>query len=359
MSSAADPVIRMLDANANRAREALRVMEDVARFVLDDGELSQAIKDLRHQLSAVMRELGIDDAMLLSARDTPGDVGTSNTNVGEANRPSLTAVVASAAGRFAEAMRTIEECAKLLRPGLSAWKLAEQCRYTGYELDRRLRLRLGHAARRQWRLCVLLTESLCTHSTWWRVAEASVAGGADCLQLREKSLDDHELLARARALVEFARPHGVAVVVNDRPDIALAAGADGVHVGQTDLPVAAVRAIAGWRLLVGVSTSNIEQARRARDDGADVCGVGPMFVSSTKLKPALSGVEYLRQYLAEPGVREIPHLAISGINHDNITLLAAAGCRGVAVSSLVCSSEDPEGACRRLVQAISSAGASG
>jgi len=348
----ADPVLRMLDANANRAREALRIMEDVARFVLDDRELSQAMKDLRHELSSVIRELGVDDAMLLSARDTPGDVGTTNTNSGEANRPTLAAVVASAAGRFAEAIRTIEECAKLLRPDVAAWKRAEQCRYAGYELDRRLRLRLGHAGRRQWRLCVLLTESLCTHSTWWRVAEAAVAGGADCLQLREKLVDDHELLARARALVEFARPHGVAVVVNDRADIALAAGADGVHVGQADLSVAAVRAIAGWRLLIGVSTSNIEQARRARDDGADVCGVGPMFVSSTKANPALSGVEYLRQYLAEPGVGAIPHLAISGINHTNIASLVATGCRGVAVSSLVCSSEDAESECRRLMQAM-------
>lgn len=331
-------------------------MEDVARFVLDDADLSQQLKDLRHELGAVVASLGIDAGELLTARDTVGDVGTANTSAGEATRRTLADVAGSAAGRFAEAVRSIEECAKLVAPATApaAWQRAEQCRYRGYDLDKQLRLRLGSSARRQWGLCVLLTESLCTHHTWWRVAESAVAGGADCIQLREKGLDDHELLARARALVEFARGHNVAVVINDRPDIAIAAQADGVHLGQTDLPVAAVRALAGFRLLVGVSTANIIQARRALADGADVCGVGPMFVSSTKPKPELSGLDYLRQYLAEPGVNRVPHLAISGITPATAKDLGAAGCKGIAVSSVVCGSEKPEQVCRDLLASLRS-----
>jgi thiamine-phosphate pyrophosphorylase len=333
-------------------------MEDIARFVLDDGELSQQLKDLRHELGAVVAALGLDAGELLTARDAAGDVGTANTSAGEAARATLADVAASAAGRFAEAVRAIEECAKLIAPAGStaAWQRAEQCRYRGYDLDKQLRLRLGSSARRQWGLCVLLTESLCTHHTWWRVAEAAVAGGAECLQLREKALDDHEFLARARALVDFGHAHNIAVVINDRPDIALAAHADGVHVGQTDLSVAAVRAVAGFRLLVGVSTANIVQARRAYADGADVCGVGPMFVSSTKPKPELSGIEYLRQYLAEPGVCRIPHLAISGITPATARELGSVGCKGIAVSSVVCGSEHPEQVCQELLAALRPSG---
>jgi len=349
-----DLVLRIIDANANRAREALRVMEDIARFVLDDAHLSQGLKELRHELGAVIGLLGVDAGQLLAARDTAGDVGTAISTGGEATRATLADVAAAAAGRFAEAVRSIEEAAKLIAAGgqSAAWQRAERCRYQGYDLDKRLRLRLGSRERRQWRLCVLLSEALCTHLTWWRVAEAAVAGGADCLQLREKALDDHELLARARALVEFGRAHNVSIIINDRADIALAAHADGVHLGQSDLPVTAVRALAGFRLLVGVSTANIVQARRALADGADVCGVGPMFVSSTKPKPELSGIEYLRQYLAEPGVSRIPHLAISGITPATARELGAAGCKGIAVSSVVCGNERPEQVCRELLAAL-------
>lgn len=329
-------------------------MEDIARFVLDDGDLSHDLKGLRHGVGLVVASLGVDAGELLAARDTQGDVGTAISSEGEASRVTLSDIAASAAGRFAEAIRSIEECAKLMTPGGSSavWRQAEQCRYRGYDLDKRLRLRLGSRGRRQWGLCVLLSESLCTHRTWWRVAEAAVAGGADCLQLREKSLDDHELLSRSHALVEFGHAHNVSVLINDRVDIAIAARADGVHLGQTDMPVAAARAIAGFRLLIGVSTANIVQARRAQADGADMCGVGPIFASSTKPKPELSGVDYLRQYLAEPAVNRIPHLAISGITPATARELGLAGCKGIAVSSVVCGSEDPEQMCRDLLTSL-------
>lgn len=340
---------RIIDASANRAREALRVMEDAARFGLDDASLCADLKHARHALTAALEAAAAPlggPLALLASRDTPGDVGTSISTDRESSRAGLGEIAAAACARLTEALRSIEECAKVAAPAAAAQ--VEQLRYRAYELERRLMTALRAGRAPQWRLCVLITASLCAHHPWERVAQEAIDGGADCLQLREKELDGAELLARARRLVALARGRA-AVVVNDRPDIALLAGADGVHVGQSDLPVREIRRLAGDRLLVGVSTSNLEQARAAAAEGADLCGVGPMFPTTTKHKPTLAGPEYLRAYVEH--VR-LPHLAIGGITPENVGKLAAAGCRGVAVSSAVCAAQRPAEVCRALVEGL-------
>ncbi len=343
---------RMIDANLNRASEGLRMMEDVARFVLSSHDLAAECKGLRHALRGYAQSLagslqGFDSAALLASRDTPGDVGTGISTPTEYQRPTMAAVVSAAGARTAEALRVLEEAAKLAGAAAAA-KEAEAARYRTYDLHKRLALALGSGLARQWHLCVLITQSLCTHMPWQQVASHALAGGADCLQLREKTLDGGELLRRAGELVAIARPHGAAVFINDRPDIALLAGAEGVHVGQGDLPLSQVRRLAGARLLVGVSTGCLDEARAAAGEGADVCGVGPMFQTQTKHKPVLAGPRYLADYLADPQAGRVPHLAIGGIGPENVSQLARVGCRGVAVSSCVCSAADPAEVCRRL-----------
>ncbi len=339
-------VTRLIDANANRAREALRVMEDGARFLLDDAPLSGSIKSIRHDLADVMRSFAPDCVLF---RDTPADVGTAITTDAEMQRTTARDVVVAAGKRLSEALRSLEEYAKPLDAG--AARGFEALRYRGYEAERALVSAMGRPGRRQWTLCVIITEALCARP-WPEVASASIDGGADCIQLREKSLPDGELLARAKLLVEVCRQGGVSVIVNDRVDIALASGADGVHLGQDDLPVREARRMVGNRLLIGVSTANIGQAERARRDGADYCGVGPMFETMTKKKDVIAGVEYLREYLAhDPPLP--PHLAIGGITPGNVGQLAAAGVRGVAVSSCVCGSEDPASVCGALAERVS------
>lgn len=198
----------------------------------------------------------------------------------------------------------------------------------------------AHAAGRapQWRVCLLLTESSCRRP-WREVLAAAIAGGVDCVQVREKAMDGRALAARVREVIECARPRGVAVVVNDRADVALACGADGVHVGQGDLAAEDVRRVAGGALLVGVSTHSPTEAESAVAAGADLCGVGAMFASCTKPDVEPQGEAYLRTYLAR--FAHVPHLAIGGIEPGNVGRLAAAGCRGVAVSSVVCGADDP------------------
>ncbi len=150
----------------------------------------------------------------------------------------------------------------------------------------------------------------------------------------------------------------MSVVINDRPDIALLSGADAVHLGQTDLPIAAVRALGtptlrGGSLLIGVSTENLDQARAAAQSGADYIALGPMFPTTTKEKPRIAGPTYLRSYLADETLSPIPPHAIGGINPGTTApTLAAARCQGIAVSSYVCASQDPAAACADLLSSL-------
>ena len=332
-------VLRILDANANRAREALRVMEEAARFLLDDAALSGELKTLRHEFAEALATV----AGLEVWRDTPGDVGTTLSTPREQQRESVAQVVTAAGKRLSEALRALEEYGKAI-DGTFAGRI-EALRYRGYDIEHRLTIALGSGARQQWRLCVLISESLCAHHTWIDVAKSCIEGGADCLQLREKDMQAGELLTRTRQLVELAHPHGVSVIVNDRPDIALLGGADGVHLGQGDLPCVEARRLAGRQLLIGVSTHEIAHAERALRDGADYCGVGPMFETTTKHKPQLAGPEYLRQYRAWG---KLPQLAIGGVTPGNIHELIDVGAQGVAVSSCVCASKTPADVAREL-----------
>ena len=334
-------VQRILDANFNRAREALRVMEEAARFLLDDPALTQELKQLRHDLATALR--GVPG--LVEHRDTPGDVGVNATTDTEAQRGSTADVVVAAAKRLGEALRTMEEYAKTLPQADTVATTVETLRYRGYDLEQRLIRAMGSGQRRQWRLCLLLTESLCRRP-WREVLEAAIAGGADCVQVREKDEPAAALLERVREVVAITRPRGVSVIVNDRPDIALLAQADGVHLGQTDLPCRETRRLAGRQLLIGVSTSCIDEARQALADGADYCGVGPMFPTTTKHKDIIVGPAYLREFTAWG---KLPHLAIGGVTPDNVTELAQAGAGGVAVSAAICAADDPQAVARRLI----------
>ncbi|MCC6579446.1 MAG: thiamine phosphate synthase [Phycisphaeraceae bacterium] len=340
-------VYRILDANANRAREAMRVMEDAARFLLDDARLSEQVKSLRHDFATAIQPF----AGMIHDRDTPGDVGTAIEGAGEFHRADVSDVTQAAGKRLSEALRSIEEYSKTLgETGQTLARAAEQLRYRGYELERRLAIALGVGQRSiQWRLCLLLTESLCRHHPWPDVAKLAIDGGVDCIQLREKTMDAGPLLQRARQLIALARPRGVAVILNDRPDIALIAQADGVHLGQTDLPCAEARKLVGPKMILGVSTSKLDEAVQARRDGADYCGVGPMFPTTTKTKNVIVGPDYLRQYVAWNG---LPHLAIAGITPENVPVLAEAGARGVAVSSAICGAEQPDRVAREIVRQL-------
>ena len=253
----------------------------------------------------------------------------------------------AAGSRLTEALRVIEESAKTFDPNIAV--RIESLRYAGYDLDAMLQLRFGAADAPQWRVCVLLTQSLC-RLPWQDVLRQCIDGGADCIQVREKAVSDRERLRHARAVIDIARPAGVSILINDRADLALACAADGVHLGRDDMSILEVRRLAGTNLLIGASAHDLDEARQAIEAGADVCGVGAMFASTLKPDREPSGPAYLRQFI--DSFPSMPHLAIGGITPENIGTLIEAGVRGVAVSSCVCQSEDPGAAVAKLVEAI-------
>lgn len=337
-----DPA-RIIDANANRAREGLRVLEEIARFHLDDAELSGTLKQIRHDLVGEVEKLPISAAERLNARDTASDVGTEISTASEQERGSVDALAASGSARVSEALRVLEETAKLAGASGAGF---EALRYRLYEAERCLRLRLWTRAP-QWRLCVLISQSLCRR-TWQEVVEGALAGGADCIQLREKQMTGGELLDRARALVGLVFGRAT-VIINDRPDVALLSGADGVHLGRHDLPPGQVRRLARGRLMIGCSASTLEMARAAAAEGADYIGLGAMFATGSKESPVVVGPGLIREVLSDPEASRVPHLAIGGIGPHNVAQVYAEGARGVAVSSAVCSDPDPERICRAIL----------
>jgi thiamine-phosphate pyrophosphorylase len=179
--------------------------------------------------------------------------------------------------------------------------------------------------------------------------DAVLAGGCRLVQLREKSLPSVELYPIARALRSRCREAGCLFIVNDRVDLALAVEADGVHVGQDDLPAREARRLLRPGMLLGVSTHDELQACRARDDGADYVAVGSMFPTGSKPGFQLVGPELLRRVRPEIAV---PLVAIGGITVDNVAEVVRAGADAVAVISAVCAAPDPAGAARTFIERI-------
>ncbi|NTU68543.1 MAG: thiamine phosphate synthase [Chlorobiaceae bacterium] len=195
-------------------------------------------------------------------------------------------------------------------------------------------------------LCVITDEHRCPVE----LARMALEGGARMLQLRRKHASGRELFAWAIRIQELCRQHEAIFVVNDRLDIAMAMHADGVHLGQEDLPAATARALLGPEILLGVSVSNVEEAVKAHAEGADYLGLGHIFPTVSKEKPnpplGIPMIESVRKAV------DLPIVAIGGIGTDNAAEVMKAGASGLAVISAVASAGDPTAAARELVRRI-------
>ncbi len=337
-------VLRILDAAANRAGEGLRVVEDYVRFALDDRGLTTLVKELRHAFAAAIAQMS--PAERQAARETRADVGTAIATATERARSDAASVAAASLNRAEQALRSLEEFSKTIQPHLGAQ--FESLRYRLYTLERAITITADSIARLDAVRLYVLIDGRASESELAELAEALFAASVDALQLRDQGLADRELSARARRLVEISRRMNKLLIVNDRADLAVLAGADGVHLGQEDLSVKEARTIVGPRMLIGVSTHSIQQAREAVLAGANYIGVGPTFASATKQFPSLMGVELLQAVAAE--IR-LPSFAIGGITLDNLPAVLATGMRRVAVSGAVLLDSHPASAMRALRRA--------
>ena len=336
---------RLMDASANRAREALRVIEDYTRFVLNDAFLSRELKQARHDFADTLRFFPAE--ALLASRDTIGDVGTTVGTTAEYQRTGITAVLMAAFKRLQEALRSIEEYSKVFDGVLS--QRFETLRYRTYTLEKAvLRSQFNGTRLANQRIYLLVTDELCPLGAG-RVIHEALAAGVRIIQVREKTLSDRQLIAHCRNVRKWTRAHEALMIVNDRPDIAAMVDADGVHVGQDECTVADARTIVGPDRLIGVSTHNIEQARQAVLDGADYLGVGPTFPTSTKAFDTFPGLAFVNQVVQEIA---LPWFAIGGINLNNIDDVMLAGAQRVALSSGICSAANPRSTAVQFLTAM-------
>lgn len=336
---------RAIDASANRVGEAVRVIEDTLRFMLDDLFLSQQAKDLRHDLAALLMQGDLQHRIAL--RDVAGDVGAGSRAAAALGRTSPVDLVAANAARAAQALRSLEECAGLVAPAVAGG--FEQLRYRLYTLERAA-IGVARAADRLAgiRLCVLVDGGK-ADTSFSTLVESLFAAGVRMIQVRDKAVPVPLLVARVRAGLAIARRHAheggslPLLIVNDRADVAAAVGADGVHTGADDLPLPLVRRVLGPQALSGRTAHSLAEAEAAVLEGADYLGVGPCYPTATKQFSAFATSEFLSGVAGSIG---LPAFAIGGITLERLPELMALGIRRVAVASAITQAPDPAAAAR-------------
>ena len=344
----------MIDANLNRSSEGLRVLEDVARFLLNDAELSQRLKSLRHDLARGTKSLSVE---LLSHRDSEHDVGhpylipprERELSMETTSLQGLLDLVTANAKRVEESLRVVEELAKLpeVSPLLNSASF-EQMRFALYPLERDLISRISRRDKieRISGLYVILDRQFLAGRDELDIAGQIIEGGARVIQLRDKQSKKGELLIVAQKLKELCSQAGVLFMINDYLDLAMAVDADGLHIGQEDLPLPVVRRELPIDKIVGCSVTTVSQATKAQNEGADYIAVGSIFPTTTKKEATVVGVDTLKELKR---IVATPLVAIGGINQNNIGKVVAAGADAIAVISAVLGEKDVRGAVQKLV----------
>jgi len=271
---------------------------------------------------------------------------------GQLGRANLRDCFAAAAKRLTEALRVLAETTQTLNPAVA--QTFEQLRFNAYSLEKDILISSSVAEKlSSIRLYVLINANDDTSdSQILDLAKACAAGGADCIQLRAKGINDRHIFKLAGEIVKVCKDATVVSIINDRVDIAAAVGADGVHFGQEDLPVGQGRRMQLAPMIFGLSTHSIDQLKAAIAERADYVSLGAVFASSIKPHIATAGLEYVSeatQLLQDSG---IGHLAIGGITLENVGRVLKAGAEAVAVCSAVTQARNPKTMCRRLKDKI-------
>ncbi|MDF1660742.1 MAG: thiamine phosphate synthase [Planctomycetota bacterium] len=333
----AESILRILDVNRNRCFEALRVVEEYTRFVLNSQELSGRIKSLRHKIHSSFSHEGLND--LSQFRDSAGDVGRpGQTPISAGSRDDIKDVLGANLSRGRESLRALEEYS---RPRyLSIAQILEKCRYDFYQLEKDI---LDFATRDDLRtrllnepLCLLLTPAP-QRPSLLDMAKRAHDGGCRFFQLRLKKVDDLEFYHLASELGEYCNKNDILFVINDRADIAKSIPGTGLHLGQNDLPVSVARDILGERRFLGVSLHNLTELKATLTEEVDYVGIGTIFSSPTKPELGESGPRLLEEIT--PGL-DRASFAIGGVNVVNVGAAIRAGATGVAVSSSILDASD-------------------
>lgn len=342
-------VFRLLDANLNRAAEGLRVLEDLARFSYNNSVMTEKIKQLRH---LVRKNVDLAD-QLLHARNSSNDVGLEiSVKLTLDNRGSIAELVSANFKRVQEALRVIEEYLKILGQ-YEAAKLYEGYRFTAYTLEKEFptaKPALSKGQKLAADLYCLTAEEHSQGRDNIQVVEAMIRAGIKIIQYREKDKTQLQKYRECLKLSQMTKEAGVTFIVNDDIELAKLVQADGVHIGQDDLPLDRVRELVGEEMIIGLSTHSPEQAQEAVKRGADYIGVGPIFRTFTKknvCEPV--GLEYLDYVVANI---DIPFVAIGGIKEHNLGEVVSRGAKCAALVTDIVGAESIEGKIENLRQKL-------
>ncbi len=344
---------RILDANANRAREGLRTAEDYVRFLLGDQNHAERLRVLRQALTDTLLSISGLEKTLIEARNVSSDpLQPENWKdmLRRLDAETPPDVARRGLKRAQEALRALEEFLRATH-GPAAERISK-LRYGAYEAEQWLMcagpaMQILQAAR----VYVLLSAEFCKNKDIVETAKLVLKGGVKLLQIREKQQKDVDLLPILKTIDAMCIDAGAILFSNDRVDLALIAGANGVHLGQTDLRPQDARILAGRRLLIGRSTHSVDQARSAVDvEKADYIGIGAMFDTQTKSNPIVGGLKLAEEITALK--LSVPVFAIGGITLERVKALKTAGVTRVAVTQAIVSSASPEVEARRFVEAM-------
>jgi len=337
---------RIIDANLNRATEALRVIEEIARFSMDNADLAKEIKHIRHEVAVSIDE---NYSELLKSRDTEGDVGTSIKST--TKRLELENIFKANFKRLQQALRVLSEYGQALGMEIDVF---EQARYKSYTLEKKMFEELSgkiKARRLENKKLYLVTDrsKFSSDDDFLDAVGASLKGGVQILQLREKNACAKDFISVARKVKDICSVYDALFIINDRVDIAKIVGADGVHLGQDDIELGYAREILGKDAIIGLSTHSPEQGEAAVALGADYIGVGPVFETPTKPGRKSVGLEYVSW--ASQNVN-IPWFAIGGIDLGNVSEVLEAGASRIAVVRAIINASNPTEAAESFVKSL-------
>lgn len=315
-------IYRIIDANLNRVSEGLRVIEDIERFIFEDEETSKKLREIRHKVRK-----NFTSKELIINRNSIQDIGLNISKTSTLDRKeNIETLLLSNFKRVEEGLRSIEENLKIAGH-YEVSKIYEDLRFQIYNIEKIIMTKIKIP---RTDIYAILGEDFSNGKDNTQIVKELIDANVKLIQYREKNKNKKEKYEQCKIIRQMTKKSGVTFIVNDDLDIALAINADGIHIGQEDMPIEQVKNIAP-NMIVGLSTHNEEQAKEAVKKGADYIGVGPIFNTNTKENVEKSkGLEYLKWVSENIG---IPYVAIGGIKEENILLAKNYGANCFAMIS--------------------------
>ncbi|MEO0123838.1 MAG: thiamine phosphate synthase [candidate division WOR-3 bacterium] len=313
----------ILDVNLNRLTESLKFIEDYIRFIIKDSSILKKIRNLRNELFLLKKSLPISD--LVFYRKSEIDLGRKAKFDSLPRKKDIDLILANFS-RAKESARIIEEILRHGNKSLSGF--VKKIRFQIYDLEKLVLEK--NQKRFNPKLYVIIDEKYIDKMPLYEMLQILQNNGATMIQLRIKNLPDKKFYYYGEKIKKLITNPELKFIINNRIDIALAVNADGVHLGQEDLPLRKAREILGEKFIIGVSAHNLKEALKAQDNGADYLGVGAIFPTKTKQNARICGLDLIRKLKSKIN---IPIIAIGGINDKNYKKVLKAGADGIAIVS--------------------------